>query len=72
MEIEIARTVDGRRLRAYREAANLSQPKLAAKAGVHTGTVWKYENEKHSEGNLAAITSIAKALDLTVDDLLKA
>lgn len=59
----------GRLIRAYRQDAGLSQEKLAEMVGVSFQQIQKYENGKTTL-NIAKLQYIAKALKLTVADLL--
>jgi transcriptional regulator with XRE-family HTH domain len=54
-----------------REARGMTQENLAEKAGVHWTTVGKIERGRQIP-SIALLSVLAKALDLTVTDLLRA
>jgi transcriptional regulator with XRE-family HTH domain len=58
----------GARLKGLREAAGLSQAKLAAGAGVSLRSVQHYEHGKRSF-NFETAVQLARALGCTLDDL---
>ena len=60
-------------LKQYREMRKLSQRELAEKSGVSLRTLQDYEQGRKPLGQAAALTvlSIAKALGVTVEDLIK-
>jgi transcriptional regulator with XRE-family HTH domain len=58
----------GARLRAFRAAASLSLPKLAAKSGVSVTTIYKLEN--CSQGTTwETLTKLARALQVSLEEL---
>ena len=59
-------------LKAYRKAAGMTQLELAAASGVNLRTLQDYEQGKKPISQAAAITvyKIAKALNVTVEDLI--
>ena len=59
-------------LKAYRKAAGMTQLELAAASGVNLRTLQDYEQGKKPISQAAAITvyKIAKALNITVEDLI--
>jgi transcriptional regulator with XRE-family HTH domain len=58
-------------LRKLREAKRLSQEKLARLADVANNTIIKIEAGKNQNPTLDTLKKIAKALDISVDDLIK-
>jgi len=62
--------VHGRRLRQLREAADLSQYKLALRAGLQPATVGYLERDERSNPQLDTLEKLAAALGCTVPDLL--
>ena len=60
-------------LKRYRENKNLSQRQLSEQTGVNLRTLQDYEQGRKPLGQAAALTvlSIAKALGVTVEDLVK-
>jgi len=58
-------------LRKLREAKGLSQEKLARLADVANNTIIKIEAGKNQNPTLDTLKKIAKALDVSVDDLIK-
>lgn len=63
--------VIGKRVRARRRAASLSQVTVAALARITQSCLSKIETGE-SEPSFATIAAIAKALDTTIDDLAAA
>jgi len=60
----------GKRIREYRRRRNLSQIKLAEKLNISFQQVQKYEKGK-TDIPLSRLVSIAKALDVQVNDFFK-
>lgn len=58
----------GQRLQRLRQAAGLSQPQLAAKAGVPLPSLRNWEQDKRTP-NLDAAAKVAKAIGCTLDEL---
>ena len=60
-------------LQEYRKMRNISQSELARQAGVNVRTLQDYEQGRKPLGQAAAATvlRIAKALGVTVEDLIK-
>jgi transcriptional regulator with XRE-family HTH domain len=58
-------------LRKLREAKGLSQEKLARLADVANNTIIKIEVGKNQNPTLDTLKKVAKALDVSVDDLIK-
>ena len=58
-------------LRKLREAKGLSQEKLARLADVANNTIIKIEAGKNQNPTLDTLNKISKALDVSVDDLIK-
>jgi len=58
-------------LRKIRKAKRLSQEKLARLADVANNTIIKIEGGKNQNPTLNTLKKIAKALDVSVDDLIK-
>ena len=58
-------------LRKMREANGLSQEKLARLADVANNTIIKIEAGKNQNPTLNTLSKIAKALEVSVDDLIK-
>jgi len=59
----------GPQIARYRKQAGLSQKDLAALLGISSAALSQYENSKR-EPNLLVITSLARALNTTIDALL--
>jgi len=57
-------------IRKARKKAGLSQDKLAREAGVAYNTVVKIESGENKNPTIETLRSIAKALDVSVDDLI--
>ncbi len=57
-------------LRKLREQKGLTQEKLARLADVSNNTVIKIEAGKNQNPTLETLKRLAKALDITVDDLI--
>ncbi|MGA5703126.1 DUF488 family protein [Peterkaempfera bronchialis] len=62
----------GRRLRALREARGLTRPELASAAGVPLRTLSRLETEGVAQPGLFTIAALARALEVTVDELVAA
>jgi len=58
-------------LRKLREAKELSQEKLARLADVANNTIVKIEAGKNQNPTLDTLKKIAKALNVSVDDLIQ-
>jgi transcriptional regulator with XRE-family HTH domain len=58
-------------LRNLREAKGLSQEKLARLADVANNTIIKIEAGKNQNPTLDTLKKISKALDVSVDELIK-
>ena len=58
-------------LRKMREAKGLSQERLARMADVANNTIIKIESGKNQNPTLDTLKKIAKALGISVDDLIK-
>ena len=58
-------------LRKLRETKRLSQEKLARLADVANNTIVKIEAGKNKNPTLETLKKIAKALDISVDDLIQ-
>lgn len=57
-------------IRKARKKAGLSQDKLAREAGVAYNTVVKIESGENKNPTIETLRSIAKALDVSVDELI--
>lgn len=58
-------------LKFYREKANLTQEQLARKVGMSVYMITSIESGRR-KGSINTLMRIAKALDVTTDDLLRA
>jgi len=58
-------------LRKMRESKGLSQEKLARLSDVANNTIVKIEAGKNKNPTLETLKKIAKALDISVDELIK-
>ena len=58
-------------LRRLREGKRLSQEKLARLADVANNTIIKIEAGKNQNPTLDTLKKVAKALEVSVDDLIK-
>ena len=58
-------------LRKMREAEGLSQEKLARMTDVSNNTIIKIESGKNQNPTLDTLKKIAKALGVSVDELIK-
>jgi transcriptional regulator with XRE-family HTH domain len=58
-------------LKKLREAKGLSQEKLARLADVANNTIVKIEAGKNKNPTLDTLQKIAKALGISIDDLIK-
>lgn len=61
--------MDGKRLRQLRDRAGLTQVELAMKAGINAMACSRIERGA-VQPTVATLQSLAKALDVTVDDML--
>lgn len=57
-------------VRKARKKKGLSQDKLAREAGVAYNTVVKIESGENKNPTIETLRNIAKALDVSVDDLI--
>ncbi len=58
-------------IKKLREAKGLSQEKLARLADVANNTLIKMESGENQNPTLVTLKKVAKALDVSVDDLIK-
>jgi len=58
-------------IKKLREAKGLSQEKLARLADVANNTLIKMESGENQNPTLDTLKKVAKALDVSVDDLIK-
>lgn len=58
------------KVRKARKKSSLSQDKLARKADVAYNTVVKIESGENKNPTIETLRSIAKALDISVDELI--
>ena len=58
-------------IRKLREKGGLSQEKLARLADVANNTIIKIESGENQNPTLETLQKIARALDITIDDLVK-
>lgn len=61
----------GKNIKKYRQEKELSQDKLSKLADLSLNTVVKIELDESPNPTIETIQKIAKALNVTVDDLLK-
>ena len=61
----------GKNIKRYRQEKELSQDKLSKLADLSLNTVVKIELDESPNPTIETIQRIAKALDVSVDDLLK-
>jgi len=61
----------GKNIKKYRQERELSQDKLSKLADLSLNTVVKIELDESPNPTIETIQKIAKALNVSVDDLLK-
>lgn len=61
----------GKNIKRYRQNKGLSQDKLSKLADLSLNTVVKIELDESPNPTIETIQKIAKALEVSVDDLLK-
>lgn len=61
----------GKNIKKFRQEKELSQDKLSKLAGLSLNTVVKIELDESPNPTIETIQKIAKALEVSVDDLLK-
>jgi len=61
----------GKNIKKFRQEKELSQDKLSKLADLSLNTVVKIELDESPNPTIETIRKIAKALDVSVDDLLK-
>lgn len=61
----------GRKIKKLRQKNNLTQEKLAIKADIPYTTFTKIESGVIKKPAIQTVAKIAKALSITIDDLLK-
>ena len=61
----------GKNIKRYRQDKGLSQDKLSKLADLSLNTVVKIELDESPNPTIETIQRIARALDVSVDDLLK-
>jgi len=72
MVMQEEKSLLGENLKRYRKGKGLSQEKLAQKAGVTYSTLSKIEAGYNTNPKVLSLARIAKALGVTVTDLLGA
>lgn len=60
----------GTKIKELRDALGLTQEQLALKCNLSKNAIWNYENGKR-EPNIRILTNIAKALNVSVEELIK-
>ena len=63
-------TTFGRRIRAARLAADLTQTQLAKRAGIAQAALSRIERDETYDPGLLVMAGLAQALDLSVDTLI--
>lgn len=58
-------------LKSIRQAKGYSRPQLEKLSGVDQRTIEFIENEKRKEPRITTVEKLAKALDVTVNDLIE-
>jgi transcriptional regulator with XRE-family HTH domain len=61
----------GKKIQTLRVEKGLTLPQLAEKAGVSKGFVFQIEDDQKTNPSLETLNKIAKALDVTLADLLE-
>ena len=61
----------GQNIKMLRKEKNISQDKLSKLADISLNTVVKLELDQSPNPTLDTLKKIAKALDVTIDDLIK-
>ena len=61
----------GKNIKKFRQEKELSQDKLSKLADLSLNTIVKIELDESPNPTIETIQKIAKALDVSVDDLLK-
>lgn len=64
-------TTIGENIKKYREKGQTSQEKLSKLADISANTVAKLELEESSNPTIETLQKISKALNETIDDLIK-
>lgn len=62
--------IDGRKLKALREAANLTQVELAQRVGVTHAVIVRAENST-KDLSLGVAAAVAKVLGCRIDDFIR-
>jgi transcriptional regulator with XRE-family HTH domain len=62
--------VDGSRMKALREASGLTQQELAVRAETNVGVIAAIEQGKTPDPRFSTMRDIAKALGVTLNDLV--
>jgi transcriptional regulator with XRE-family HTH domain len=70
MEIRLPEDTLGKRIRALRKQADLSQEELGRIVGISTQGIGKLERDKVVDPHLSTVASIARALNTTVGGLV--
>jgi transcriptional regulator with XRE-family HTH domain len=60
----------GERLKALREAASLTQQRLAERAGISTAVIFHMEQGWKADPRLSTLVALAGALDMTAGQLV--
>ena len=61
----------GQKIREYRQATQMTQQEFADLAGMTRASVEAIENGRIENPGMETLIGIAKAMDVTIDDLVK-
>ena len=61
----------GQKIREYRKAVNLTQEEFAELAGMTRASVEAIENGRIENPGMESLIGIAKAMEITLDELVK-
>jgi len=61
----------GKNIKKYREKLGISQDKLSKLAGITLHTITKIESGATPDPRIETVKKIAKALNVSLDDLIK-
>jgi len=71
MRVPAKRSSEGKRIRELRVKAGITQEDLARKVEVTVHTIWRLENDPRVNPRLATLRAVAKALGVTLSEIVR-
>jgi len=64
-------SAEGKRIREFRIKAGVTQEDLAHKVGVTVHTIWRLENDSRVNPRLGTLRAVAKALGVSLAEIIR-